>query len=409
MHLRILYALGPGDIVDAYRLWKEGKEAPFEMSIAFSKTFLNWCESVGAQAHLISCNSRREICCDGRYVVENRPRPRSYWASGVKHHFASVAYGLTIVGTALRERPDLVIIDSGTTHWIVMSLLTLMRVPVIAVMHSTLWPAGFPPEKRSVKLLRLLDGQFFRSFAAATVCVSPECERQVRRLTRDSGGPIFQCRAQFRRGFLDTVPPPPPRQSGPFRVLFVGRVEENKGVFLIPLIADQLEKEMPGQFIWKIVGTGSASPELARRVEQGKLGHLIDITGRLSREETQEAYGWAHAVVVPTTAQYNEGLAMTAAEAVLSGRPVILSTVVPAWEVLGDAAILAQPGDVQSFVAALRELAAEPSQYDAHLRATATVQEQFYDVSQGLGAVLGRAISTLAQTDLIGSSRATVS
>ena len=407
--MRIVYATGPGDTVDAYRLWKVGKEAPFEMSIAFSKTFLDWCEAAGAEAHLISWNARREIFRDGRYLVENRPRPAAYWANGVKHHLASVAYGLGIVGTVVRERPDVVIVDSGTTHWIVLSLLALMRFPLIAVMHNSLWPAGYPPQRRFDRWLLALDGLFFRRFAAATVCVSPECERQVRLVARTPKGPLFQCRAQFRRGFLDVLPPPPPHELRPFRILYVGRIEESKGVFLILSMAEKLEREMPGQVIWRIFGYGSASEELARQVKQRKLGHLIEIAGKLSPAKVQEAYGWAHATVVPTTSQYREGLAMTAVEATLAGRPVVISEVVPAGEVLGEAAISVTTDDVDSFVAAFRKLVTDRSYYEAHCCAPAAVQEQFYDVSQGLGFVLGRAISTLLPDDAVGSRRVTVS
>ena len=408
-HLKILYAAGPGDLVDTHRLSKEGKPAPFEMAVGCSEMFLDWCERTGAEAHLISSNPRREVFREGRYVVENRPRSASYWANGLRHHIASIAYGLSIVGTALRERPNVVIVDSGTTHWIVFSLLKLMSIPVIAVLHNTLWPAGFPPKRWWARLLMALDGLFFRRFAAATVCVSPECERQVRLVARVPNGPIFQSRSQFRRGFLDILPPPPPHELRPFRILYVGRIEESKGVFLILSMAEELERQMPGQVTWKIFGHGGASQELARQVEQRKLGNLIEIAGKLSPEKAREAYGWAHATVVPTTSQFNEGLAMTAVEANLSGRPTVLSEVVPAGEVLGAAAIVVPADNVDGFVTAFKKLITEPSYYDAHRRATEAVQEQFYDVSQGLAAVLGRAISTVLPGDEVSSNRVTAS
>jgi glycosyltransferase involved in cell wall biosynthesis len=175
----------------------------------------------------------------------------------------------------------------------------------------------------------------------------------------------------------------------------VGRIEESKGVFLILSMAEALERNLPGQLTWRIFGYGGATAELARRVEQRKLGHLIEIAGRLTRETVQEAYGWAHAALVPTTSQFNEGLAMTAVEAVLAGRPVVVSTVVPAWEVLGDAAIRASADDVDSFVTIFRRLVEDSGYYERCRQATMAVQEQFYDVSRGLGAVLGEAISTV--------------
>jgi glycogen(starch) synthase len=393
--LRILYAIGPGDTVDAYRFWKAGTEAPFEMSVAFSKTFLDWCERTSTEAHLISSNPRREFLRDGRYVVENRPKPAWYWGNGAKHHLGLIAYGLSVIGTARRERPDIVIADSGTTHWIVLSLLALMRIPVIAVMHSTLWPTGYRPQRLLDRLLLALDGVFFRRFAAATVCVSPECERQVRVVAGSASSPFFQCRAQFRRGFLDTLPPPPFQLQKPFRVLYVGRIEESKGIFFILSIAQKLEEEMPGRLVWKIVGHGGASAELARQIEARNLGRVIDFAGKLCSDEVLEAYGWAHATIVPTTSRYREGMAMTAIEAILAGRPVVISDVVPAGEVLGDAAIRARTEDVDSFVAVFRKLVTDPSYYDLHRAAPAKVCDQFYDTSQGLGDVLGRAISSL--------------
>jgi glycosyltransferase involved in cell wall biosynthesis len=100
-------------------------------------------------------------------------------------------------------------------------------------------------------------------------------------------------------------------------------------------------------------------------------------------------------MVAPTTAQFIEGLAMTAAESVLAGRPVVISSVVPAWEVLGRAAIKAETGSVDSFVEAFCKLALDPEFYEECQRATASAQVQFYDRRQGLGAVLQRAIAAL--------------
>jgi glycosyltransferase involved in cell wall biosynthesis len=179
-------------------------------------------------------------------------------------------------------------------------------------------------------------------------------------------------------------------------MLFFGRIEVYKGVFLILDVAEQLEQEMPGQFAWKICGTGSALENLRKQVEERKLGHLVDVTGRLvAKQDVLDAFSWAHAMIVPTTSGFNEALAMTAAESILTGRPVVLSTVVPAWELLGDAAIKAEAENVDSFVEAVRTLATSPELYERSRKATATVQGQFYDTSLELGTVLGRAITDL--------------
>ncbi len=323
----------------------------------------------------------------------------AYYGSGVKHHLGAMLYGLTIVAQALRERPDVLIVDSGTTQWIVLSLLTLVRIgkrriPVIAVIHNTLWPMGFPPKRRLDRILRSLDGIYFRHFAAATVCVSPECERQIRKVAGKPHGPVYQCRAQYRHGFLDHLSPPPPHQSRPFRTLFLGRIEENKGVFLILGVAERLEKELPGHFAWRIVGSGSAFETLKHQVDERHLNNVVQVEGRIPDEaKALETFGWAHAMIVPTTSDFCEALPMVAAESILAGRPVVVSTVVPAWEVLGHAAIKAETDNVESFVEAFRKLASDPAFYAECQRATAAAQSQFYDAQQGLGNVLGRAVS----------------
>lgn len=281
-----------------------------------------------------------------------------------------------------------------------MSLLWLLRIPVIAVLYSALWPAGFPPSRFPGRLFaRILlasDGLFFRRIAAATVCISPECERQVRQVAGTPTGPIHQFCPQYRQDFMSRVVAVPDHGVRPFRVLFLGRIEEFKGVYLILSMAERLEKELPGQFVWKIVGSGPAFEALGRRIVERKLGTIVEACGQL-RDERQalETMGWAHAMVAPTTSQFQEGLAMTAVEAVLAGRPVVLSAVVPAWEVLGGAAIKVETDNVDSFVETFRRLALDRAYYDACRSAAATVRAPFYDRSQGLGNVLGRAISAL--------------
>ncbi len=392
--LRVLYVLGPGDIVKMYRELLDGIESSVQMHQDFSKLFLDWCDETGTRAHLVSWHSHREKLDDGPYKMENRPKPSLYYRRGLLHHIGQFIYGMGIVSTAVREHANVVIADSGTAHWIVLSLLPVFGIPVIAVMHNSLWAAGFPPKRLPHRLLLSLDGFFFRHSAGATVCVSPECERQVRKLAGTPKGPVYQCRAQYRLGFLDHVNPVPPHSLRPFRVMFLGRIEEFKGVFMILSIAERLEKEFPGQFVWKIVGGGPALEPLREQAKDRKLTQ-VEITGRVPNAELIEALGWAHAIVVPTTSGFCEGLAMTAAEGVLAGRPVVVSTVVPAWEVLGDAAIVAQAENVDSFVDAFRRLLLEPDYYEKCQRATVEAQAQFYHEPEGLGAVLGRAISDL--------------
>jgi hypothetical protein len=98
---------------------------------------------------------------------------------------------------------------------------------------------------------------------------------------------------------------------------------------------------------------------------------------------------------VPTRGEFAEGLAMTAAEAVLAGRPVVTSPVVPALEVLRPACVGARTNDVGSYVEAVVKLATDAEFYGALARACPGVQGQFYDPEQGLTATLRRALEPI--------------
>lgn len=391
---RALIAVGPGDMVAMYRELLERAESSSHMYQDFSKLILDWCKETQTKAYFLSWHTRRDVLKDGPYTIENCPKSSLYYRGGLGYHIGEFAYGISIIWRAVRGRYNVVVVDSGTTYWIVFALLFPFSIPVIAIMHNSLWPAGFQPKRFKQRLFNSLDGLFFRHFAAATICVSPECERQVRKVAGTPKGRIYQCRGQYRLGIIDHLAPDLPGGRRPFRVLFMGRVEESKGVFMILSMAERLEQEFPGQFVWKIVGSGTALESLRKEVNVRKLSQ-VTITGSLSSKQLVEALGWSHAVVAPTTSRFNEGFALTAAEAVLAGRPVVLSSVVPAREVLGGAAIVAQADDVESFVSAFRRLLLDASYFDKCQEATVTARAQFHDKSMGLGVVLGHAISDL--------------
>jgi len=118
--------------------------------------------------------------------------------------------------------------------------------------------------------------------------------------------------------------------------------------------------------------------------------------GKLDQGALRNEYGWAHLVVVPTRSDIGEGFSMAAAEAVLAQRPVVSSKVTAAIDVLGDAFVVAQPDDVESYVAAIRRLAEDRAEYDRRAAACMAAQQQFLDPENGLRVALTRAIASVS-------------
>jgi glycosyltransferase involved in cell wall biosynthesis len=389
--LRLLYALGPGDAVADYEAWRRGEAYAAETSLTYSGDFYQYCRAAKHVGHAISYCERPAAIDDVWMRVENRPKRRG--KSGWRYHLAELRYGLGIVRTALRWKADIVFADSGTTHWMVLGLLVLAGIPVAAVLHNTLWPAGYRPRRLAQRLILAADGLFWRRLAGALLSVSPECERQVRELAGAAPPLCLQYRRQYREEDFAAVAPPPKRK--PFRVLFAGRVEENKGVFDLVRIAGLLERQRPGKVRFEVAGGGSAGGRLKQEVARNGLEAAIRVLGRLDRAQLLRAYGRCHAVIVPTRSDFAEGFAMVCAEAVLAGRPVITSPVVPAAEALSPAVALARTDDASSYASAIARLQDDPAAYDSLQRNCAALGRVFFDRRHGLAAALHQAVEFL--------------
>lgn len=391
MTYRIFHATGPGNIIEAHKFWSRGQHYPREVSITFSSQFEDFCRDVNAQSYIVACPNDKAIYSEGAFTLEHRPKPTPN-AKGLHYYIADISYGFGLLLTALQFRANLAVLDSGI-HYFIMGLFPLAGIKTIVVLHSTLWPTGFPPRRRLQQLMMKLDSAFFRWLPIAIIGVSPECIRQVNQLTKGKHALLCQIRAQFRREDFQAVPAPSVDQR-PFRIMYIGRIVRYKGVFDILEMAKEIESKAPGQVRWEICGTGPDLEAIERLREEMRLQQVLFIRGWTSWEDLRLVYARSHAVIVPTRSDYREGLAMTAAEAVLSGRPVITNSVVPALEVLRSACVEAQADDVDSYVAAILSLVGDPNQYRALCGACPKLQGQFYDRSQGLAMVLRKIIES---------------
>ena len=387
---RVFYASGPGDSIDAHRSWKRGEHLPSQVSITFSGQIEDFCRDIGASAYLVSRHFRKEILRDGPFTLEHRPKRT---ARGGRFHLNEILYGLGLLATAVRFRADVALIDSGCTHHFLLSLFRIMGIPVVPILHNTLWPHGFPPQKLVPRLVLWLNSLFFRWFPTATIVVSPECEHQLVHLTHGRQRQILQIRAQFRREFFARIPPVPPHDLQPFRIIFVGRIVAAKGVFDLLEIAHKVDTRLPGKVEWEVCGAGDDLEELKRRHHDLGLVNTVHIHGWTSPLNQIEVYARCHASIVPTRSDFEEGLAMTAAEAIMAGRPVITNPVVPALEVLRPACVEAKTNDVDSYVEAVVKLLSDAEFYNRLCHACTELARQFYDRNYGLNAILKQALA----------------
>lgn len=121
---RILFAAGPGNVIGAHKYWRLGMDDPGQMSVTFSSEFEQFCEESDLRAYLISSGGPPAKLSDGRFVIEHRPKKM---ARGIRFHLVEISYGLGLLISALRFRADFAVIQSGTTHFFLLSLFSLLN------------------------------------------------------------------------------------------------------------------------------------------------------------------------------------------------------------------------------------------------------------------------------------------
>lgn len=391
--LRILHAVGPGDVVNSFHHWQRDESLASETSIPYSTQYFSFCHDHAIETHVVSCYPRVDRTRAGNFIVENRPKRGSGAVGGITFHLREVAYGLSIVLLGVRYRADIALIDSGTSHWFVFGLFRLFGIKVINNFHNAFWPAGFPPRKFVARLINRLDGVYLRSFGEVSIGVSPECQRQAEHV---AGKPLrfFQYHAIYlaapfaERSVVDF-------HQRPIRIAFAGRMERNKGVFDILSMAERLDKLLPGQVVFELCGDGDAFEQVSSERRARGLEQCVQLHGRLKRSPLLEVYCRCHLVIVPTTSEFNEAFAMVVAEAVLLGRPVLSNPVVPACEVLAAATVLARTDDVGDYVEKILALMSDAERYQRLCSACENLRGRFFDPGHGIVGALKKAITSV--------------
>jgi glycosyltransferase involved in cell wall biosynthesis len=393
---RVFYAAGPGRVIQSHEHWKRGEQNPTEVSVTYSSQLQDFCREIGAEAYIVSHPPERGLLRDGPFTLEHRPKPMR-GARGPLYHLSEILYGLGLLATALRFRSDLAVVDSGSTHYFLLALFRLLGIRVVPVLYNSLWPSGFYPTKPIPRLVFWLDDHlFWRRVPEATPCISPECQRQVEELTGGrQRGPLPLVLAQYRPGYFEAIPPPPPHGQSPFRIMFIGRMLRIKGVFDILEIARKVEERAPGRVVWEVCGTGADAEEVRRLRDEMGLQGIVELPGWVTLENLQEIYGRSHAAIVPTRSSFIEGLAMTAVEAVLAGRPLITNPVVPAIELLAPACVECRTNDVDSYVEGVLRLVSDEAYYERLRLSCGDLQGPFYDRRYGLASVLKESLAQL--------------
>jgi glycogen synthase len=384
---RILYASGPGDAIGTFRRWLGGEDDPSVPDVAYSRQFFDVCRDIGAEAWVIGAHPRAETMEDRGIRVEHRPIP---WddRSGLRWHWGRIRYGRGLVRSAREFGADVAVLSGHGMHWFSMSALAKHGIRAVACLHNTLWPA-FRAPGRVGRLLMSLGRAFFARDCQAILSHPGVCQQQVASLTEGGHRPIVPFLPFYRAAtFADVAARSEP--APPFRVLFVGRIEPEKGVFDLLEVARGLQRDGRTDIEFDVCGSGSALEALKSAVADAGLQDAIRLHGFQTGQALRDHFARSHAVIVPTRTTVGEGFNAVICEAILSGRPVITSRVCPALGLVAEAAVEVEPDDIAGYRAAIVRLREDETLYAAKREACRRVTRQFLDGDNSWGAGLSK-------------------
>lgn len=394
-NLKLFYAPGgPGNVIGTYKQWVEGlDEAKGDVSVAFSAQFFDLCKNRNAPAYIVSPTDKKGALHDGQFYIEHRPKPKIISRGGIWFYVGEALYALGLIRTCINKRITIAVVADNPV-WPVWAVARLFGIKIIAVLHCALWPSGFRPNTRVQRFLQTMIGKFWKSYVDATVAVSEECLRQVRELSPDVKTPMVVGLSLFRQKLFSNIPDPPLSRN-PFRIMFAGRIERSKGVFDLLVCAEKLELESKGEFVWDVCGDGGAMSELKAAVQQRGLENVFQIAGRLSQEEMLAHYGMCHAVIVPTTSSFAEGLNQVSIESILAGRPLVSSRLCNGLDFFGNSVLEVRPDNIDDYIDAVKMLRDDYTLYESKRALCAELSRPFVSVEYSWGRQLGKCIDDI--------------
>jgi len=379
--VRLYYLAGAADIASDYKTWKEKQSNAVSFGGGvFMEQFFQFCHEIDAHAKLVSTADGTNLRA-GRFTLEYRnPNPKGF--AGLRYHLRLIGYMFGIMASITRFKPDLVLLGIAERYWFMLYIFYFSRIKFVPFLHCTLWPRmkSFDQLTLAQKFLFHLTGNFLEHRCEAVLAISDAIDSQISKITRHNGLKIFKFRPIYEPTLFNEISSPDWNQS-PFRIIYVGRVEVNKGIYDLLKVAKLLKKRGGGEVFFDVCGTGDALLDLRNAVRQDSLVN-IHIHGHCDRKRLSRLYSQCHAVIVPTTKDFPEGFNRVSIEAILCGRPVIISSAAIESKIAA-AALEVSPSDAGGFANAIVELRDNRNTYERLCRGAVAAQEYFYDNDAG--------------------------
>ncbi len=239
------------------------------------------------------------------------------------------------------------------TEWNRIPTVIHLHGPIVMFAHAIGWP---DPKSRFYAVARMMEETCLQQADAvfsSSRCSAEWCERFYAMDARKI--PVIHTGID-----TDLFRPLDVAKSENPTIIFVGKIEPNKGVELLVSAACELATRIPNLRL-QLLGRGN--PVLAERLKQQvhQAGHtqLLEMVGYVEHSQLANHLSRAHVFAAPS--EYEGGPGFVYLEAMACGLPVIGCSGSGASEVIrpGETGLLIPPRDLDALVKALKSLLAD--------------------------------------------------
>jgi glycogen(starch) synthase len=277
------------------------------------------------------------------------------WTLAMGH--AMVRTGLAVKGNSGdRWVPDIVHAHDWLVAHPAIALAEYFDVPLVSTIHATEagrhsgWVSG--PISRQV---HAVESWLVRESDSLITCSASMSDE----ITELFGPELSEIRV-IRNGIDADLWPFAPRRprTGPPELLYLGRLEYEKGVHDLVAALPRIRRAHPGTRLL-VAGTGSMLDRLVEVARLGRVRRAVRFLGHLPDEELAATIAAVDAVVLPS--RY-EPFGIVALEAAAAGAALVASRAGGLGEVVrdGETGVSFPPGDVAGLAGAVGRVLADP-------------------------------------------------
>ena len=380
--VRVTYVEYAGDVIGSVRSWLARKDDPTEVSLTFSGQFLD-----AYKDHAVQLVVPSDVSAQARFdriEVFHTRVPFFLGSSGIRWHVGQVLHAFNIIRRALAFGTTELFVSSFT-YLFLLAPLALLGTRIVVIFRTC--PRHPDRQPRGVhKLLYRLNIAFMTACCVRVLAHEPRATALLAADAPRLKPRIIGFLPSFRADAFARHEPPP--LAPPFRLLFVGRLTREKGIYDLVEMTRLLRDEYGIDCVCDVCGDGPERKGLCGRIDKGRLAGCFCIHGKCDATRMHEFYASAHICIVPTRSECGEGFNMVVAEAVLHQTPVVSSRGCPSVELVAEAVLLAEPDNPNDYASRVASICRDSALYRRLIHAAGRYRDCLLDESRSFKSAL---------------------